>query len=234
MDKKSFVIGFLVASLIFATVASAATSTQIDVNFRNLRYLVDGRTFVPPEGLDGFIYNNRTYVPLRFVAESLDYAVSWDGSTSTITMQESDGGIVDSLGKPLQDVNLFSTSGGFVYWGVRSTRLSNGTEYDSGIEIAASPDADKKVTLEYLLNRQYDTFRAVFGQTHSSREQEGTAELEIYGDGTLLETVELDENDRPVSIEVDISGVSKLLLDFDVTENLKGYGVGLVEPTVFE
>lgn len=33
------------------------------------------------------IVNGRTYIPLRFVSEHMGYKVSWDGETSTVTIE---------------------------------------------------------------------------------------------------------------------------------------------------
>jgi hypothetical protein len=38
-------------------------------------------------GVRSFIFDSRTYVPLRYIVEPLGYAVRWDGATSTITIE---------------------------------------------------------------------------------------------------------------------------------------------------
>jgi hypothetical protein len=63
---------------------AAALSQRIDVTFLPLRYMFDGEERVPPEQLRGFVYNNSTYVPFRWLTESLGKSVQWDGSTYTI------------------------------------------------------------------------------------------------------------------------------------------------------
>jgi foldase protein PrsA len=87
-DKvKGLVIGALLGSAITGTAAFAATGTQIEVMFRPLTFLFDGVEKKPSEGA-AFIYDGSTYVPLRFVSETLGKEVGWDGDTGTIFIDE--------------------------------------------------------------------------------------------------------------------------------------------------
>jgi foldase protein PrsA len=82
-DKmKGLIVGLTIGSLLSGTAALAA-GTQIEVAFRTLKYMFDGVEKVPAEG-KGFIYEGNTYVPLRFVSESLGKPVEWDETNNTI------------------------------------------------------------------------------------------------------------------------------------------------------
>ncbi|NEW05991.1 peptidylprolyl isomerase [Paenibacillus sp. SYP-B3998] len=82
-DKmKGLIVGLTIGSLLSGTAAFAASS-QIDVAFRNLKYMFDGVEKAPAEG-KGFIYEGSTYVPLKFVSEALGKAVEWDETNETI------------------------------------------------------------------------------------------------------------------------------------------------------
>ncbi|MFD0669890.1 peptidylprolyl isomerase [Cohnella sp. GCM10027633] len=82
-DKlKGLIVGLTIGSLLSGTAAFAA-SGQIKVAFRNLTYMFDGVEKVPTGG-KGFIYDDTTYVPLRFVSEALGKKVEWDEANSTI------------------------------------------------------------------------------------------------------------------------------------------------------
>lgn len=55
---------------------------------KNLKFTMDGEPFVPRED-DGSIcypltYNDRTYIPARFIAEQAGLAVDWDGASQTV------------------------------------------------------------------------------------------------------------------------------------------------------
>jgi foldase protein PrsA len=82
-DKvKGLIVGLTIGSVLSGTVAFAA-GTQIEVAFRNLTYMFDGVEKTPTAG-KGFIYEGDTYVPLRFMSDSLGKKVTWDDATSTI------------------------------------------------------------------------------------------------------------------------------------------------------
>ncbi|MCR8631563.1 copper amine oxidase N-terminal domain-containing protein [Paenibacillus radicis (ex Xue et al. 2023)] len=81
---KSGTVGFVCGALFFSSLTYAADAVGIDVYFRNIKYYFNGENKQPPQDLQGFIYKNTTYVPLRFLSESLGKPVSWDDATSSI------------------------------------------------------------------------------------------------------------------------------------------------------
>jgi foldase protein PrsA len=82
-DKlKGILVGLTIGTLISGTAAYAG-GTQIEVAFGALKYMFDGVEKAPAEG-KGFIYEGTTYVPLRFVSESLGKPVEWDEVNQTI------------------------------------------------------------------------------------------------------------------------------------------------------
>lgn len=83
---KSFVVGFVTAALMFGGLAIAAGVVQkeILVTYTPLKYVFDGEEKVPPVDQQGFVYNDRTFVSLRFMSESLGKKVGWDPATYTI------------------------------------------------------------------------------------------------------------------------------------------------------
>lgn len=88
---KRWLAVLLGAALMFASVpASAAETAEIKVNFAPLHYVVDNVEYQPPDDQRGFIYldQERTYVPLRFVANILNKYVHWDPQTFTVTVSD--------------------------------------------------------------------------------------------------------------------------------------------------
>jgi hypothetical protein len=83
-----FVAGFATAAVLFGGTAFALDvyQKQISVTYLPLKYYVDGVEKVPPADQRGFVYENRTYVPLRFLTESLGKKVQYDPQTTTIFM----------------------------------------------------------------------------------------------------------------------------------------------------
>ena len=89
MQKRflwGFAAGFVAAALLFggAVAGAAAVGQQITVYFRPLRYVLDGVERSPKKGEEGFIYEGRVYVPLRFLAEALGRPVEWENETGTV------------------------------------------------------------------------------------------------------------------------------------------------------
>ncbi|SDC42855.1 foldase protein PrsA [Paenibacillus sp. UNCCL117] len=84
-DKfKGLVLGLSLGAMLTGT-AAYASGTQIEVYFRELKYMFDGIEKKPSaEQGAGFIHNGTTYVPLRFVSEALGKEVGFDEETSTI------------------------------------------------------------------------------------------------------------------------------------------------------
>ncbi|NOU97061.1 peptidylprolyl isomerase [Paenibacillus sp. LMG 31456] len=81
-DKfKGLVLGLSIGVLMTGSIAYAS-GTQIEVYFKNIKYMFDGQQKKPAD--DSFIYNGTTYVPLRFVSEALGKEVTWDGDNDTI------------------------------------------------------------------------------------------------------------------------------------------------------
>ncbi|MDR1643896.1 MAG: copper amine oxidase N-terminal domain-containing protein [Clostridiales bacterium] len=50
-------------------------------------YMANGKSIKMDDGVTAFIYNDSTYIPIRYAAEALGYSVSWDAATSTITLK---------------------------------------------------------------------------------------------------------------------------------------------------
>lgn len=79
------VIGIVIGALFFGTTGFASgDEKQITVDFTPLKFFFSGVEKTPGNNQSGFIYEGTTYVPLRFIAESLGQPVEWDGSTNSI------------------------------------------------------------------------------------------------------------------------------------------------------
>lgn len=86
-DKvKGLIIGLSIGSLLAGS-AAYASATQIEVVFKNIKYMFNGVEKKSTEG-KSFVYNNTTYVPLRFVGEALGQNVTWDEKNQTIWFGE--------------------------------------------------------------------------------------------------------------------------------------------------
>lgn len=75
------------ASAAVSTVTPKASNT-IKVQNVDVKLLFDGVVMQPPAGQYVFMYNNTTYVPLRFMSYALQKSVSWDAKNLKVTVAE--------------------------------------------------------------------------------------------------------------------------------------------------
>ncbi|MEK4850294.1 stalk domain-containing protein [Paenibacillus sp. FSL H7-0756] len=70
------------------TAAPIKASNSIKVQNVDVTMLFDGVALQPPAGQHVFMYNNTTYVPLRFMSYALQKSVSWDAKNLKVTVAE--------------------------------------------------------------------------------------------------------------------------------------------------
>lgn len=87
MRKQLFLLSLMVAIFVIASVSSFAT--WIDPTWEIIRVNVDG-AYVEFDVDPQINQDNRTMVPIRFVAEELGFDVGWDHSTRTVTITGQD------------------------------------------------------------------------------------------------------------------------------------------------
>ena len=78
-----FLLSLVMGTLLFSSTVLAAEQ-PITVNPLQVKFYINGSEKTPAEDLPSFIYQGTTYVPLRFVAESLGQPVKWDETTLSI------------------------------------------------------------------------------------------------------------------------------------------------------
>ena len=107
-NLKSFVSGMTVMALLSTTVAFAApVLTNLQVYTGTIKkIMINGVDKTPSEQsnpeLQPFIYNDRTYIPLRYISENLFKNVGWNGDTGTIT--------IDGVNVPTIEASAITTA----------------------------------------------------------------------------------------------------------------------------
>lgn len=79
-----FILGFTSSSL------AKITYRTIQVGYRDIKINVNGKRIYPD--VEPFIYNGRTFVPIRVVSEALNKTVIWNGNTNTIDINDKQAG----------------------------------------------------------------------------------------------------------------------------------------------
>jgi hypothetical protein len=90
----------------FAAVMAAGGDAKINAILSGtIKMKLFGRDFTPQEANGNYIkpiiYNDRTYLPVRTIAEALNVAVDWDGATSTVWI----GGKTETV--PVNSTSLY-------------------------------------------------------------------------------------------------------------------------------
>ena len=88
---KSFVAGFICATLLCSTVIVGFASTgtkSLSATFKNIKLYINQQLITPKDAngtvVEPFVINGTTYLPVRAVASALGQEVSWDGSTNSV------------------------------------------------------------------------------------------------------------------------------------------------------
>lgn len=223
--SKGFITGFICCAILTTTVAYAQDSTQIEVHFNDLKYMMDGVQKKPIVN-QGFIYSGTTYVPLRFISEALGKEVSWDGETGTIW-----------VGKKLGRTSLLSTMDyarvdgaaqndylTFDKWnGKDETKHRYGSEltiagsqYSHGLGIYLGKFSDGWGSVDYNLKANYKQIYGYLGVDDFYRNSDAEGTVRIYGDGKeIYASPALKGGDEPLRINVSVAGVLKLRIKFE-------------------
>ena len=189
---KKIVVLLLVCVLILGgkiVFSNSITSITAQIN-PAINYTLDGEKFVPRDMdgsvMDTIIYNGRSYVPLRAIAEAMDIAVDWEGSTSTIILGEKEG-----KGQSLFSMNFKTTGSGLV--DVQKTTESKFLTFTAGAqniafeegifcEDTSSTDIRHSARLIFNTNKKY---QKLYLKTFIHKDTDSNVEIEIFGDNDV-------------------------------------------------
>jgi len=105
-ELKGFILGVLTTTLVTSGITFAAGKwTNIDVLENDVTVIVDGK----PLSESNFVYNDRTYLPLRAVADAVGKYIDYDAATNTVYVGETNnfaqGPISISVSNTFQTTN---------------------------------------------------------------------------------------------------------------------------------
>lgn len=88
MKKLKIFFSVLLSVIIFssAVVFADNITKMIQVTYRNIAILVDGKPI--PSEQEPFIYQGRTFVPLRTIAEAVNKNVEWDNEKNQVNITD--------------------------------------------------------------------------------------------------------------------------------------------------
>ncbi|MCC8169304.1 MAG: hypothetical protein LIO59_02880 [Oscillospiraceae bacterium] len=221
MLKKENVKGFVTGAAAALTAATMVTAFAepveqiINAYFGDYRIIIDGADKSDaPDDSKPFIYNGRTYVPLRYIGEAMGKQVLWDGDTSTI--------YINDEGTKREDV-YFSAIG---YDSIETTD-SYHISSDSGIYLnneektvylfvnSSWSDWSYTSSITYNLN---GIAKKVLGEVDMSETSNDAAEGKVVfydqNDKVLYELPTMRSATETAEFEFDVSGVLQLRAEF--------------------
>lgn len=242
MNKK--IIAILAAVGLFSTGVYAGGNFQdISVSFDAVKKLVIYGQDKTPTDVKPFIYNNVTYVPLRYVSEQLSIPVAWDADTGTVYVGENPvRANTDAV--PLATMKMSSTYHTYLY------RINNSTEdaynvdtdgansflpgfkmrfntqqygnftttaYEDGVAFKVYAGGTR---FYYDVLGKYKTLTGIIGfdSDINSGDYRDMA-IQIVGDGKVLQTLNINASKQSENVSVSLEGVQNLSIQCVNPEN---------------
>jgi hypothetical protein len=241
--------GFIMAVLIFSTVGVlAATSVKsIEVTFNNYKTYLNEQEFITKDTLgnelEPFAYNGTIYVPLDAILHALGENARWDKDTGGLYFGkkavESNAVYMNDVVTSYQNtarVNLNDKreNNANSRYHTYSSSANNGTgngyfsmgskKYVDGVYFRSYNPNFMISTSLYNLEGKYKTIWAEAGHVDDS--PTGKATIYFYGDGKILQEIELSSGLLPIQISIDVTGVRLLKIEVVRTSGNSSYGLG--------
>ena len=203
---RDILTGALAMALVFALAspAGAALAGKTIQVLTGVDIYVDGVEMKPTDAngkpVDTFVYNGTTYVPLRAVSQYLGKAVSYDGKNQRVYIGEAPG-----MKQYLLNVCPPYQTGAYRE---RTTVNMCGIKYANGMSLGGLSDGYAL----FNLNGQYDSFSFVAGHIDGAYMSKGQ-QYNIYLDGELAFSVDLDPEAMPQRYEVPLHGAVQMKIE---------------------
>jgi len=204
---QGFIVGIIVCSLFSGTIAQAAEGLWKEI-FYGVKVEIDGVPQTFANDMTPFIMDGRTFLPLRAIGEALGKPVEWDGVTGTVYVGKKPGGgsfvsAVPPYDGKYRNLGASVTMGGNIY--------HNAISYYAG-----------DYTL-HNLNGQYSSITAYIGHIDGTTGDKKYTTYSFYGDGKLIATYDMNHQDLPKQISLDVRGV--LQLKIVIPDTWSGSGI---------
>jgi len=139
-------------------------TVNLEASYRDIIVSIDGVKIVPKDVLgntvEPFLYNGTVYAPYRALAEALGYVVSWDGDTSTVSVDSPWRAplTTDQLGYEPTPADLRPASEMELVESAFGSNIPVSTELPEGVKAVRLPEREAKTTtISFFPNVVYDT-----------------------------------------------------------------------------
>ncbi len=216
--KKSLAIPVLLFVFLmgFAAGTGAQSTVQTVSAYLNqaIKMTLHGEAFTPQE-VDGtqikpLIYNGRSYLPVRAIAEALNIPVDWDQATKTIKLGEEPPEFKQPEGVSMLDYRIYEQD---LVSTIKPNFLSiHGYSFSKGLYCIE----DEGFCIVSDIDVKYKNLGFNLGMTGP-----GYAEVKFKNKETnqVLDSVTIREKDKIIYHELDITNADKLQIEVKAYDN---------------
>ncbi|ATP41018.1 hypothetical protein CSE16_13695 [Solibacillus sp. R5-41] len=217
-----FILGGLTFTYL-STTEAASNMKKISVFQDKINYYVDKVEKKPLEGQSGFIYEGTTYVPMRFIAESLGEKVTWDGKSKSVYI----GNVPKFIS--LKDVKPIGSDEDHFFHYPSTIIISTGEKFEQSYQLGGyhGGGAVQDHTVEYLANGNYKGFETYLAPVKKLVAGSfGIGSMKIYADNKLI--YDSGSIKEKVKVNVNLDGASKVKFE------IEGSGLGILDPKLIQ
>lgn len=205
-----FLAGVLTAVLALSLTVPALAAAGVNITvYPGVALYLDDAKLTPTDAngkpVDVFVYNGTTYLPVRAVSEALNIPVQWDSGTRTVYLGKHAGSAsyLLTVCPPYQKENC----------DFPATVTMSGRKYANCMIIGTGGIYRYYAGYAYFnLDGRYDTLTFTMGHIDSRNMEKGET-YDIYLDGELAYSIDLDPEALPEEYEIDLNGALQMKIE---------------------
>ena len=236
---KGLIIGFLIATMLSATVAYA--NPQMREIVYGVGVTFNGNIINFEADSQPFIMGGRTFLPIRAVAELVGVDVSFDADTNTVLLtggvpapqpptiqppilQQPDPQLPAATPASLQSTQFDATTPNSAGRGVFTESFVSMGGNNFIEPVVFRSNTQSTIYSMHNLGGSYSTFSGTIGRVDGSPLSDATFTLIV--DGNVIDVIVMTTNDMPREIDLNVSGVQMLRIEVEMS-NLEFRGFNL-------
>ncbi|MDQ0878900.1 hypothetical protein QFZ77_007559 [Paenibacillus sp. V4I3] len=235
---KLITSGFVLGAVLFGGVSYAASGAVNLEAYFGVKIMQNGIDKTPTN--KPFIVDGSTYVPLRAAAELLGVPIDWDGENGAVIIGEK------VTGTPLSAPNKVSVSDddkvsiSLVKPTITSNQpmVINGKKYgQTGFALVSEQHLGtwKSTVMHFNLNNQYKNLVLSVGFDDESLDKSASRSITFKNqDGKVLQEVAIGKGTVQEKIEINVTGVTKLVVEVDGTGSILSSNVDFINPVLMQ
>lgn len=153
--------------------------------------------------IEGLMYNDYTYLPVRAISEALNVPILWDGDTQSVYIGKHVG--IKPAAR-LKDFDIYDWRGS--WWYDNTSKNNLGYTYEHSLQLK---DKIYDGYITYKLNGRYNYLVGLYYQLYDYRNSANDeSTLSIYTDGKLAWRATVGPGIDPIKIDLNVQGVQEV------------------------